>query len=66
MESSVINNAMLIQIPILALLFLGEGLTIKQVVGFALAGAGILVVQLFSATSTFSIRKRTPIRANIK
>lgn len=66
MESSVINNAMLIQIPILAFVFLGEGLTIKQIVGFTLAGAGILVVQLFSVTSGFSIRKRTPIRANME
>jgi drug/metabolite transporter (DMT)-like permease len=66
MESSVINNAMLIQIPILALLFLGEGLTIKQLVGFALAGVGILVVQIFSATSRFSIRKPMPIRANME
>ncbi len=49
MESSIINNAMLIQIPILAWLFLGEGLTIKQVIGFGLAGLGILVVQVFSS-----------------
>jgi drug/metabolite transporter (DMT)-like permease len=46
MESSVINNAMLIQIPILAWVFLGEGFTAKEVLGFALAGIGILIVQL--------------------
>ncbi len=43
MESSVINNAMLIQIPLLAWLFLGEGLTDKMLLGFALAGLGIVV-----------------------
>ncbi|MEO8609853.1 MAG: EamA family transporter [Chloroflexota bacterium] len=66
MESSVINNAMLIQIPILAWFFLGEGLTIKQVTGFALAGLGILVVQVFSARKQNSIRQRTAIRANME
>ena len=66
MESSVINNAMLIQIPILAWIFLGEGLTIKQVVGFALAGLGILVVQIFSSRKQFSIRQPEPIRANME
>lgn len=66
MESSVINNAMLIQIPILAWLFLGEGLTVKQIAGFGLAGLGILVVQVFSPGTRFSIRKRAPIRANME
>ncbi len=46
MESSIINNAMLIQIPILAWLFLGEGLTVKEVLALILAGVGILAVQL--------------------
>jgi drug/metabolite transporter (DMT)-like permease len=66
MESSVINNAMLIQIPILAWLFLGEGLTIKQVAGFALAVLGILAVQVFSSRKQFSIRQSEPIRANME
>ncbi len=46
MESSIINSTMLIQIAILAWLFLGEPLTWQKIVGMALAGAGALVVQL--------------------
>jgi len=46
MESSLINNTMLIQIPILAVVFLGERLTWREVGGLALAAAGILIVQL--------------------
>ena len=46
MESSIINNAMLIQIPILAWLFLGETFTWKEGIALALAGLGILAVQL--------------------
>jgi drug/metabolite transporter (DMT)-like permease len=45
-ESSVINNAMLVQIPILAWLFLGETIGGKAVFGLLLAGLGILAVQL--------------------
>ncbi len=46
MESSIVNNLMMIQIPILAWLFLGEGISLKSGIGFALAGVGILIVQL--------------------
>lgn len=46
MESSVINNTMLIQIAILAWVFLGESLGVRQVAGLLLAAAGALVVQL--------------------
>ncbi len=45
LESSVINNTMMIQIPVLAWLFLGEALTPKVGLGLLLAGAGILLVQ---------------------
>lgn len=45
MESSIINNMMMVQIPLFAVLFLGEHLTLQQVIGMALAGIGILVVQ---------------------
>lgn len=48
-ESSIINNTMLIQIAVLAWLFLGEGLTARQIGGMLLAGAGILIVHLYSA-----------------
>lgn len=46
MESSLINNAMLIQIPIMAWLFLGETITWQKGVGLLLAGIGIVLVQL--------------------
>lgn len=45
-ESSVINNMMLLQIPLLAWIFLGETISAQQAVGMALAGAGILIVQV--------------------
>lgn len=47
MESSLINNAMLIQIPILAWLFLGESITWREGIGLGLAGLGIVLVQLY-------------------
>lgn len=46
LESSLINNTMLIQIAILAVLVLGERLTGVQVAGLLLAGLGVLFVQL--------------------
>ena len=46
MESSIINNTMLLQIVILAWIFLGEPLDWKAVLGIALAAAGALLVQL--------------------
>jgi drug/metabolite transporter (DMT)-like permease len=45
-ESSVINNTMLIQIAILAWLFLGERPTTGELAGMVLAGAGIFIVQI--------------------
>jgi drug/metabolite transporter (DMT)-like permease len=45
-ESSIINNTMMIQIPILALLFLGEKITWREGMGMVLAGVGIILVQL--------------------
>jgi drug/metabolite transporter (DMT)-like permease len=46
MESSIINNTMLIQITFLAWLFLDETLTWLEVLGLALAAVGILLVQI--------------------
>ena len=46
MESSLINNTMLIQIAILAWVFLDEQLTWQQGMGMGMAAAGILVVQV--------------------
>jgi drug/metabolite transporter (DMT)-like permease len=45
-ESSVVNNTMVVQIAVLAVVFLGERLSAGQVVGLAAAGTGALVVQL--------------------
>jgi drug/metabolite transporter (DMT)-like permease len=45
-ESSVINNTMLIQISILAWLFLGETLSLLQTAGLLLAALGALLVQI--------------------
>jgi drug/metabolite transporter (DMT)-like permease len=50
MESSIINGTMLIQIALLAWVFLDEALTAQQWLGMMLAGLGVLLVQ---------IRKRT-------
>ncbi len=46
MQSSIINNTMAIQIPILAWLFLGENITWQEGIGMATAAVGTLVVQL--------------------
>ena len=45
-ESSVINNTMLIQIAILAWIFLGERLTWQEGIGMVLAAVGVMIVQL--------------------
>jgi drug/metabolite transporter (DMT)-like permease len=46
MQSSIINSTMLVQIAILAWLFLGEQFTWQEGIGMALAGFGALIVQL--------------------
>ncbi len=46
MESSIINNTMAVQIPILAVLFLGERLNGRQVTGLVVAIIGAFLVQL--------------------
>lgn len=46
MESSVINNTMLVQIAVLGWVFLDETLTVGEGVGLAVAGFGALLVQL--------------------
>ncbi|MBN1566165.1 MAG: DMT family transporter, partial [Anaerolineae bacterium] len=45
-ESSILNNTMLIQIAVLAWVFLGEALAAREIAGLALAGFGMLVVQV--------------------
>ena len=46
MESSIINSTMLVQIAVLAWLFLGERLTWQEGIGMVLAGLGALMVQV--------------------
>lgn len=46
MESSIINGTMLIQIAVLAWVFLGESITIKELSGMFIAAIGALFVQL--------------------
>ncbi len=45
-ESSVINSLMMPQIAILAYLFLGESLSIKEIWGLVLVSVGVLIVQI--------------------
>ena len=45
-ESSVINNTMLVQIPFLAWVFLGELLDFQKMIGMLLAALGTLLVQI--------------------
>ncbi|MBN1371414.1 MAG: EamA family transporter [Anaerolineaceae bacterium] len=45
-ESSIINNTMLPQITILAWVFLGESLNLRQIVGITLVTIGVIIGQL--------------------
>lgn len=45
-ESAVLNSLMMPQIAILAVVFLGERLTLKETIGLVLVGVGVLIVQL--------------------
>lgn len=47
-ESAIINNTMLIQIAILAWVFLGEALSLVQITGLVLAALGIFAFQWWS------------------
>lgn len=57
MESSIINNTMAVQIPILAVLFLGERLNGREAVGLVVAIIGALLVQL-GRRKTFTQRRK--------
>ena len=46
MESSIINGTMLIQIAILAWIFIGESITLKEGLGMLIAATGALLVQI--------------------
>jgi drug/metabolite transporter (DMT)-like permease len=45
-ESSIINSLMMPQIALLAVLFLGEIISVKEIGGLVLVGAGVLTAQL--------------------
>ena len=45
-ESSIINNTMLVQIAVLAWLFLGEEISGREILGIAMATVGIIIVQI--------------------
>jgi drug/metabolite transporter (DMT)-like permease len=45
-ESSILNSLMMPQIALMAVLFLGEKLTVKEIAGLTLVGIGVIVVQL--------------------
>ncbi|MCZ7670641.1 MAG: DMT family transporter [Chloroflexi bacterium] len=47
MESTVINNTMTVQIAILAVLFLGETLNGRELLGLAAVVSGTLLVQVW-------------------
>jgi drug/metabolite transporter (DMT)-like permease len=46
MESSLINSTMVVQVALLAWVFLGEKLTGREILGLALTIVGVLIVQL--------------------
>ncbi len=50
MESSIINGTMLIQIAVLAWIFLGEGISLQEIMGMAVAAVGAVLVQLRKRT----------------
>jgi drug/metabolite transporter (DMT)-like permease len=58
MESSIINGTMLMWVPILAVLFLGESITAKELLGLIMAGAGTLIVQLRDPSKVSSLFRR--------
>ena len=45
-ESSIINSTMLIQIAVLAWVFLGEGISLYNLIGLAFAAVGVILVNL--------------------
>lgn len=58
-ESSIINGTMLIWIPILAVVFLDERVTSKELLGLVAAGVGTLIVQLrYPSTLPRLLRRR--------
>jgi drug/metabolite transporter (DMT)-like permease len=59
MESSLVNSTMLVQIALLAWVFLGEGLGAKEITGLVLAGLGVVIVQLRMSRRPSKARRPT-------
>lgn len=57
-ESSVINGTMQIWIPILALIFLGERMSLKELLGLVVVSVGTLMVQLRRPGAVSRLLKR--------
>lgn len=57
-ESSIINGTMLIWIPILAVVFLDERVSSKELLGLVVAGVGTLIVQLRSPSTLPRLLRR--------
>jgi drug/metabolite transporter (DMT)-like permease len=57
-ESSIINGTMLIWIPILAVVFLDERVSSKELLGLVVAGIGTLIVQLKSPSALPRLLRR--------
>jgi drug/metabolite transporter (DMT)-like permease len=57
-ESSIINGTMLIWIPILAVVFLDERITSKELLGLLAAGVGTLIVQLKYPSTLLRLLRR--------
>jgi drug/metabolite transporter (DMT)-like permease len=49
-ESSILNSLMMPQIALLAIIFLGEQISVKQIIGLVLVGGGVILVNLFKST----------------
>ena len=64
-EISVINNAMMVEIPILAVFVLGERLTLQNLSGMGIVIAGILCVQLAGNQKSPESRQGTARQAEI-
>jgi drug/metabolite transporter (DMT)-like permease len=61
-ESSIINGTMLIWIPVLAVAFLHERVTAKEVFGLAVVGVGMLIVQLRQPQIVTRLLRRQSVR----
>jgi drug/metabolite transporter (DMT)-like permease len=63
-ESSIINSLMMPQIAVLAFLFLGEALSVKEIIGLILVSLGVIVVQLQRKPSQYGEISPTESKAN--